>query len=411
MKKGGNPQVTVFMDWSDDDLNKLEDTCMQYSGMVSLYDPIEVINNEYTLPREPVNFDGESLKKASRVDSSRFLSWATSVIEAAHSIIKEWFSIEQLINCVPQNEEIDGCECSHPKNLATYLMEVGLLKEGDFIDCNSVDPSKTYHFTPVYPESPNAGGLMNLVAEGKPVITVLALDLVKLRFVKEMSDEDDPYKCADYQPSMYGIISGYKYDENMIEDSYWEIVSHIVPKEEMKVRIPMSTNMTNGNYAGIAAYAFSLQLIGDMTEEPSSQPPTTTLPTTQSPTTQSPTTQSPTTQPPTSCETATDLIINSDSLCNQLFESGWRSITVNLGLCNSITSDLTIADNPCLESIHVYRDALKNVNTLVISNNNLLSSIITEDGVGGYSTGRSSNTGVFYYVNSVEITSILYMMM
>ena len=74
MKKGGNPQVTVFMDWSDDDINKLEDTCMQYSGMVSLYDPIEINNNEYSLPIEYYDSDSESLKKASRVDSSRFLS-------------------------------------------------------------------------------------------------------------------------------------------------------------------------------------------------------------------------------------------------------------------------------------------------------------------------------------------------
>ena len=383
MKKGGNPQVTVFMDWSDDDINKLEDTCMQYSGMVSLYDPIDVNNNEYTLPREPVNFDGESLKKASRVDSSRFLSWATSVIEAAYSITKEWFSIEQLINCVPQNEEIDGCECSHPKNLATYLMEVGLLKEGEFTTCNSVDPSKTYHFTPVYPESPNAGGLMNLVAEGKPVIAVLALDLVKLRFVKEMSDDDMPYKCADYQPSMYGIISGYKYDENMIEDSYWEIVSHIVPKEEMKVRIPMSTNMTNGNYAGIAAYAFSLQLIGDMTEEP-----TTTQPVV-------PTTSTPAGPPPlpSYCINGTiyvdDDVDVKNSTCSQIGSLNYTNIVVKEGKClGNDTSHFNITSNPCLETITFEKNSIIDFKTVTISNNPHLQSITceyaeTNSGVGG----------------------------
>ena len=72
---------------------------------------------------------------------------------------------------------------------------------------------------------------------------MVALDITKLRFVKEMGDEDNPYKCASYEPSMYGIVRGYKYDEVMIEDSYWELVSHIIPCEVRKVpfrRRPLS---------------------------------------------------------------------------------------------------------------------------------------------------------------------------
>ena len=92
------------------------------------------------------------------------------------------------------------------------------------------------------------------------------------------------------------------------------------------------------------------------------------------------------------------LVITSDSDCERLLENGWKSITVNEGLCNSMTSKLTISGNPCLESIVIKKNSLKNLNSLVISNNPQLSSIVTEDG--------EYSTGAFYYVKSVEISSI-----
>ena len=70
-----------------------------------------------------------------------------------------------------------------------------------------------------------------------------------------------------------------------------------------------------------------------------------------------------------------------------------------------MTNDLTISYDPCLESVVIKKNSLKNLNSLVISNNPQLSSIETEDGAGGYSDD-SRNTGAFYYVKSVEISSI-----
>ena len=52
------------------------------------------------------------------------------------------------------------------------------------------------------------------------------------------------------------------------------------------------------------------------------------------------------------------------------------------------------------------KDSLKNLNSLVISNNSELESIVTKNGNGGWSD-ESKNTGAFYYVKSVEISSIL----
>ena len=75
-----------------------------------------------------------------------------------------------------------------------------------------------------------------------------------------------------------------------------------------------------------------------------------------------------------SCSAAQSLTVSSDSDCAKLHQDRWTSITVNQGLCNSMTSNLTISDNPCLESIVIKKNSLKNLNSLVISNNTQLSS-------------------------------------
>ena len=71
---------------------------------------------------------------------------------------------------------------------------------------------------------------------------------------------------------------------------------------------------------------------------------------------------------------------------------------MNEGLCNSMRGNLSISDNPCLETIVIKKNSLKNLNSLVISNNPQLSNIVTEDGEWG--------TCAFENVKSVEISSI-----
>ena len=105
------------------------------------------------------------------------------------------------------------------------------------------------------------------------------------------------------------------------------------------------------------------------------------------------------------CSLSQPLIITSESTCNKLLLNGWKSITVNEGLCNSMTNDLAISNNHCLKSIVLKKNSLKNLNSLVISNDPQLSSIVTEDGSGGYSTG-SSNTGVGYYMKHMELSCL-----
>ena len=100
-----------------------------------------------------------------------------------------------------------------------------------------------------------------------------------------------------------------------------------------------------------------------------------------------------------SCSAAPSLTVSSDSDCDKLLENGWKSITVNEGRCNSMTSDLTISNYRCLQSIVIGGNSLKNLNSLVISNNSQLNSIVTKD----YS---DSYNGAFRNVKSVTLSGI-----
>ena len=59
--------------------------------------------------------------------------------------------------------------------------------------------------------------------------------------------------------------------------------------------------------------------------------------------------------------------------------------------------NLSISNNPCLQSIEINSNSLQNLNSLVISNNPQLNSIVTKD-------------SALYYVQSVTISSIFYLM-
>ena len=100
------------------------------------------------------------------------------------------------------------------------------------------------------------------------------------------------------------------------------------------------------------------------------------------------------------------LTISSDSDCNKLYQNGWTSITVNEGYCNSITTNLIISDYSCLETLYFKTNSLKNLNSVVIKDNPLLRHISVYSGDGGWSGNDSRNTGTFYYVKSVTLSSI-----
>ena len=61
-----------------------------------------------------------------------------------------------------------------------------------------------------------------------------------------------------------------------------------------------------------------------------------------------------------------------------IYESGWSSITVKEGYCDSLYDDLVISNNDCLQYIYLQDYALSNIQSVVLSNLTNLSLIRTE---------------------------------
>ena len=61
-----------------------------------------------------------------------------------------------------------------------------------------------------------------------------------------------------------------------------------------------------------------------------------------------------------------------------IYESGWSSITVKEGYCDSLYDDLVISNNNCLQYIYLQDKALSNIQSVVLSNLTNLSLIRTE---------------------------------
>lgn len=259
-------------------------------------------------------------------------------------------------------------------------MDVGLVEAKAFKNagCESLHKLTRYRFAAIFPESPKAGGLMNLVAEGRLVFVMIAVDLQDLRFVKDMSNAEKGVECSFYYPSLYGIVTGYKYDKDNIKYSWWEVTSYPVFCDEMILRMPMTDNMTNAYYAGIAGYPFSLELL--TIEEPivtlTPTPTLTliltlTLTPTPTPTPTPPPTTTPTPTPTPIPISITDycagyLDVSSDSACespsNGCF---YRGISVSEGECNSYDGyALRFTYNPCVS--YIGKNSFNSVTALVL---------------------------------------------
>ena len=70
---------------------------------------------------------------------------------------------------------------------------------------------------------------------------------------------------------------------------------------------------------------------------------------------------------PTTSICGSPLIIQYNNDCYKLNQTGWSSIVVNEGLCNSITESISISNNNCLQYIYIQSGSLKNIDSLSIS--------------------------------------------
>ena len=61
-----------------------------------------------------------------------------------------------------------------------------------------------------------------------------------------------------------------------------------------------------------------------------------------------------------------------------IYESGWSSITVKEGYCNSLSDSLVISNDNCLQYIYLQDNTLSNIQSVVLSNLTNLSLIRIE---------------------------------
>ena len=99
---------------------------------------------------------------------------------------------------------------------------------------------------------------------------------------------------------------------------------------------------------------------------------------------------------PTNTTCGVPLVIENEDDCEKIYESGWSSITVKDDYCNSLTGNLIISDNNCLQYILLQSDVLSNIQSVEISNLTNLSLIRTD-----YS---------FYHTTSLTLSSTIYIM-
>ena len=81
---------------------------------------------------------------------------------------------------------------------------------------------------------------------------------------------------------------------------------------------------------------------------------------------------------PTTSICGSPLVIQNNNDCYKLNQSGWSSIIVNEGLCNSMTESLSISNNNCLQYIYIQTDSLENINSLSLSSLPVFEWFITE---------------------------------
>ena len=266
-------EFTMLSDFSEEDLTGVMDVKQKHSGRGSYYEPIEAKEDAVepaftTMDRDFCSEDAELREYAKPNNCS--LSWVTMIVNAGERALamiggSEKLSAAFVKKCYTKG---DACNGLGMAEIAEGLKKIGLvtereanrvLEEGGNL-C-SIPQSKRFSFKVLKAEGPNRGGLMNLIGEGNPVLTLLSINLNRLRFVKDMREEDVTLSGTVYEPSLYGLVTGYVKTTEEV-DGYWVVEGTPSPCESVNVKVPMRDNETNSDYAGIAGYAFAIEFNG-----------------------------------------------------------------------------------------------------------------------------------------------------
>ena len=266
-------EFTMLTDFSEDDLTGVMDVEQKHSRRGSYYEPIEAKEEAMepaftTMDRDFCSEDAELREYAKPNDCS--LSWVTMIVNAGERALamiggSEKLSAAFVKKCYTRG---DACNGLGMAEIAEGLKKIGLVSEREANrvleergDLCSIPQSKRFTFKVLKAEGPNRGGLMNLIGEGNPVLTLLSINLNRLRFVKDMREEDVTLSGTVYEPSLYGLVTGYVKTTEEV-DGYWVVEGTPSPCESVNVKVPMRDNETNSDYAGIAGYAFAIEFNG-----------------------------------------------------------------------------------------------------------------------------------------------------
>ena len=254
---------SILSDFSDEDMENQMDIGMHYSNVGSYADEEEIQSTAWTTDMVTRDLCNEAEEYS--ISNPNSTSWASALIFAAEAALKkagynEELSLRYVLKCLPQSQEIDLNEVT-VSDIITFVSEKGLMDksteeqvEKDIVaedELCSVTTSKFY-FDVIRNDVPNMSGLMNFIAEGNPVIVLMALDLVRLKTVNDVTG-NEIYTGATNEPTLYGVVKGY-------DETKWTVTFNVVPCENIEMNLPMVNNYTSANYAGIAGFAMSLKV-------------------------------------------------------------------------------------------------------------------------------------------------------
>ena len=277
-------KALIYADFSENDLEEMMELKINYSNLGSYADPITPAKKEfdYALPSRDVSKeDHPNLVKYSTSNTCA-ISWATATIAAAEKVLADRgtpveLSLEYLLDCYEDEMKESYCDGVSMADLSSFLSTRGLMSE---VEAKRLGENKctdesthVFFFESTRVEAPNRGGLMDLVASEKPTLSLMSLNLLRLRYTDNMNkDSEIPYSGSYGRPSVYGVVTGYGLDEEMDNrddlDSndvvgWWMIDIAVTPFEHQQVKLPMRANETNANYGGIAAYAISIHYLDE----------------------------------------------------------------------------------------------------------------------------------------------------
>ena len=407
-------QFTVLSDFDEASLEGMMDIYPSYKNVGSYCERAEPLQTEYRVDTSKYperSFCGARAFEGYSKPNSCSTSWATEAITIAERVLMDAnynvrLSVDYLIECLPKHIDGNSCDGYYNKDIFEFIADNGLISEDDAAtldDICSPPESMLYHFNAKEIECPNKGHLMNFIADSNHVDVMIALDLKKLRFVKEMDDNDGPFTGGTMQPTMWATVTGYSDktdDEEENDESFWYMEAFVNPCERIQFKMPLRANDTTANYAGIAGYAYSLEFEGapaDVTTEVPTEAPTeaptevpTEAPTTEAPTTEAPTTEAPTTPVPTTLPPARSEIISGRSCLDAFTNLEDIEMITDItfeGRCEDIESlnfeGFTYLQNITIGTTDV-RNALLNLKTLSIKGLEYLTEFIVMDDNGAY---------------------------